>query len=340
MAIPSYLYGVIVGDGKARAIKVNLDTFSLLTSLELNPLAVISAHCVIDSTYMYVTYGIGDSFEVIRVRLSDMTLVDSITISDPYEIPLCMLVHKGFLYVGCDDKVTSYIVKINLSTFVFDSALAIGVTGVASSPYDMVVVGNYLYTASQGYTYKIDLATFTEVGSIDWSVDYDISADLRCCCADSTYLYLGAWNAVVILRVALATFTWEETGYCEVTEDEMTALAISGGYLYATTLDGSPDLMKVDLTTFTEEDTLDVTYYDARDLVISGGYLYMAMDYTPGSPIIDKVRLSTFAQDTALDLEDYANYATWSIAGIVAGRKYLGNINVDQLVFQHAERMR
>jgi len=85
-------------------------------------------------------------------------------------------------------------------------------------------------------------------------------------------------------------------------EDNVSSLAVYGGYLYVGlhTLPGK--IVKIDLSTFTKVTTLTLAYGEdyVSSLAVYGGYLYVGLHTSPGK--IVKIDLSTFTKVTTLTL--------------------------------------
>jgi hypothetical protein len=191
--------------------------------------------------------------------------------------------------------------------------------------YSLAVSGGYLYAGlptSPGKIVKIDLSTFTKVGTLTLSgVDEDYVYSLA---VSGGYLYAGLYCTPPgkIVKIDLSTFTKVGTLSLGSGEDYVYSLAVSGGYLYAG-LDTSPGkIVKIDLSTFTKVATLTLSAGEnyVESLAVSGGYLYAGLPTSPGKVV--KIDLSTFTEVGTLTLASGENNV-YSLA-VSGGYLYAG----------------
>jgi hypothetical protein len=156
-------------------VKINLATFTESASIEI-PLDRMFDTAIIDNTqsYLYCAGTHGLNRYIWKIRLSDFTVVDTLTI--PIELVTSYYNFRGYaidsaseyLYLG-DDSDPGAVVKINLSTFAVDTRLAfaesIGTDDYART-WKVAIDHNdeYLYCgmgSSYGTVVKVDLASFS-----------------------------------------------------------------------------------------------------------------------------------------------------------------------------------
>jgi len=165
-----------------------------------------------------------------------------------------------------------------------------------------VVSGAYLYcacfnTGSLAAVMRIDLTDFTykDSCSLGPTVIYATSLAVD---AVNNFLYAGTYESPGrIVKINLAAFEVSASLTLATGENNINALALSGGFLYAGCGTSTGKIARVDLSTFLQSGTT-VTLAggedDVRALVISGSYLYAGCAVSPGK--ICRVDLVTFLQ--------------------------------------------
>jgi len=178
-----YLYALTYTN-PCRIVKISLSTFTRVGAITLNPGESWPLHGEVVGNYLYVAC----DEEVVRVDLTTFTRVGAITL-DPDEYWLYDIEYKDpYLYVSTWDSGTNKIVRITESTFTRDSALTL-----ASNlwPDTLLVDGDYIYVGcDSGQVLKVDLATFTVVGSVTPAA----GAAVEGLAASEGYLYAGVYS--------------------------------------------------------------------------------------------------------------------------------------------------
>lgn len=295
---------------------------------------------VIIGNYMYIC-GPDDASDGIikRIDLRTFSFVDALTLTG-YNHLKALTTDGIYLYASSYSNsvaLTAAINKIDPSTF--SVLTTIEVLGNSFGWYSLLVSGNFLYAGSwTDYMDKFDLTTFTWVAALDW--DSGPLAGVNDIANLNDYLYC-ARHSTWLDRLVISTFSYDSS--LVLSKTGATQLALSGSSLFVCCQGSGASLggiVKVDLDTFTEvaSVTLDTTFNTSRALCIAvkDNYIYAGIYYYPGK---------LYKCDLNLNIVDSI---TWPLNGenngkyIAVAPKWpiLGNIITDQLVYQHAERMK
>lgn len=223
--------------------------------------------------------------------------------------------YAGFEGSGSDTD----LVKVDFETFT-------RVLGIANAFYYHILAlwRGGLYSGDAWTTTAPILRINTKTLEIVQQLDLDI-AYIWDVLVVGNYLYVASSNSLgKIGKVHLPTFT--ALTPLTTAEGVNAALGVSGNFLYASTYYESPEkIVKINLTTFTKVDTLNLPsgYYNSlRRMPVKDNYMYVGFERNPGR--IVKIDLTNFTvADTLLfptgraearGLTIYGNYlysGTW-----------------------------
>jgi len=302
-------YKLFIGLETAPAIVIEVDvaTFTESTSETLGVNENYAYALAISGDYLYVATGTSPA-RIIKIELATFTEVDSLILGTGENNVRALVVSENYLYAGCYTNPVK-IAKINLSTFTEETVLTLGSTVILAT--SLAVSGNYLYVGTYNLPAKIarvNLVTFTEdVAPLSFVSDRILSLVVS-----GDYLYAGTSTALPanIIKVAISTFTVDDTLALGSGENTAWCLAVSGGYLYVGLSTSPAKIAKVDISTFTEVDVLTLAAGEEYviGLVVVEGYLYAGL-YSLSK--ITKIDLSTFTKISTLTLS--GGNDLWSI---------------------------
>jgi hypothetical protein len=296
----NYLYAGLYADPSV-ILKIDLSTFTLVGSLELNAkngekwiLGMVAS-----GGYLYV--GFEPSPVIAKVDLSTFSEVDSLTLkADEYDI-WALAVSDGFLYAGIFQS-PSKIVKVDLATFSRVGALDLpsGEDYVSS----LAVSGNCLYagldTEPIGKIAKISLSTFTEVSCLTFDTG---EQDTMGMVVSGGYLYAALDSIPAkVVKVDLSTFEKEATLTLNSDEQEAYGVAVSGNYLYVAIASAGPgnplgEVVRIDMSTFTRVASValsGIVPWTPNGIIASGSYLYVvSYSDVPVLRAIDKIKIAS-----------------------------------------------
>jgi hypothetical protein len=218
IVVGDYLYlGNWKNPGPARIVKVDLTTFSKVSTLMLNSSDTSVWDLASDGTYLYAACS---TARLVRIDLSDFTRKDHLTLSATayslqYEngylyagissglvhkvdvstftitdtldvdsgmsVPIECLASKGdgWLYAGyTDSSPVGYIRKVNLTTFSNDARLKVGTSGSGIYVDHMVIVGDNMFFLDSMFLRHVYLPSFS-LGTYRSFIDtsYDLATD-------------------------------------------------------------------------------------------------------------------------------------------------------------------
>lgn len=215
-----------------------------------------------------------------------------------------------YLYVNLSSP--SEVVQINVATMATVNTWA-GPDGRTTT--DFLSTGGSLYFNTTSnvvpvtvIVYRVDPATMTTVWSLNCGVGAHIGFE-----TDGTYIYISRYTPARIWRSDLNLWgidTWIGVG----AEDKLaTNLLLDGTNLLVGCYTSPCQVIVVDTTTMLESSSFTASPGDdnAIDLLKLGSYFYAALALSPGV-----------------------------VLALSAERRRKGNILIDQLYFQHCERMR
>jgi len=209
-------------------------------------------------------------------------------------------VHEGYIYGGTQTT-PSIVIKFSIGTMEKVANFTLATDDGYTDESCVIVVGDYLYLGNwkspgPARIVKVDLTTFTKVSTLMLDSGDTAAWDLA---SDGTYLY-AACSTAHLVRINLTDFTRKDNLTLSATPD---SLQYENGYLYCGISSGL--VQKVDVSTFTIADTLDVDTglsVPIECLASGDGWLYAG--YTDSSPVgyIRKVNLTTFSNDARLQV--------------------------------------
>lgn len=188
----------------------------------LNVAEGVNGTLIIDGDIMYCITALQAVDKVIKIDLPSFTKGAVLALGQQINdyLRADAVISGGFLYVGIP-RDPGRIVKVNLTTFLVDSTLTLGVNEAEAR--GLVVKEGYLYAGcweAPGKIVKIDLSTFTKVATLTLAAGEDIAYDMQI--VDNT-LYVLCYDYYLV-RINLTTFT------------RIDALNLGTGAIYATDL--------------------------------------------------------------------------------------------------------
>ena len=291
----------------------------------------------------------GGIAKVVKIDLSAFTYVSALTIYNADGRASGLAASGGYLYCGVGQD-PGHIVKVNIATFSVEATL--DMVGYPSQVMGLATDSSYVYATpyqSGDPIWKIDLSTFTEVDS---AVSTGGSGK-HPLIYDSHLYYI---SGQILKKATISPLAEIATLGLGVAYHDDACIARIGGFIF-TTENGDPSRMcKVDLSTFTKVDELALSSPSPQDIVASNGFLYTCHYFSnkvikidPDSlSEADEITLSGSANNIRViaanpNLYIGSNLSPGRVTKVtdeipVAARK--GNIVIDQLIYQHAERMR
>lgn len=196
---------------------------------------------------------------ITKIRLSDFTEVTTLSFTTG-ETPRTMVIDTtgGFLYSG-SDSVTKNVNKIQLSTFTKVNSLAL--TSAATCSCIDLTNGYAYFAGASGNIDKINLSTFTKT-TLNTGVTSNMNTAVIDVVGDS--IYFGRSNGNVT-KIQISTFTVVGNLGGGIGSLFGSVIDTVNGYAYFTH-EGSPgQIIKVKLSDFTLNSTLNVTPDDLLD---------------------------------------------------------------------------
>lgn len=301
-------------------ILTNLPEASAFTRVDrLGPLSTVVYSGVVDTPggFAYFgTFSLPHSI-VLKVRLSDFTIANSLTLNSGFANGLGAVIDTtaGFAYfatyaLGGPNYAT--IVKVRLSDLTESATLNLN-TGENSTGAAVIdLTGGFAYFGTgyyqrPGIIIKVRLSDFTEVATMTLnSGEYDIESAVIDTVAG--YAYFGTnTNPAHIVKVRLSDFSRQGTIQLTGGETSLHAAAIdpAGGFAYFGTYTTPGIIVRIRLSDFTRANALSLNtgenYTDTAMIDPAGGYAYFGPSMNaPGNVV--KVRLSDFTRAGTLTL--------------------------------------
>ena len=295
------------------------DTFVDSVDMPLSTSRYTTGFIDTDNDYGYFAYS---NFEysaplshggVARVKLSDLSDQGLLAFNTLEDNISSVAVDKtnGFAYFGTNTE-PALIVKVDLNTFsrVGSITLPVG-EGLLQSAVMDEANGFAYFGSANGKIVKIDTSTFTEAGDSPLVLANNLSTGAAIDPTNSVAYFGTTINQVVKVDINPGN-TFAETGDSPLVlnggEDIVTAISLDlpGGLAYFS-LDNSARVVKYDLNTVTEVDTLAFTNGEnnirASAIDLTAQKLYL----TSQNNQIMKVDLPTFSADGRLNLPNQEN---------------------------------
>jgi hypothetical protein len=260
-----YLYHSAGGTPKGYIEKFDLATRSYVGEIQGN--SNTSSHldsCAIDTVNGYAyfcNYGSASISTIYKVRLSDFSVVATLTLYTGYAMSIVLDIANDFGYIANSTVSPNKITKIRLSTLTEISTLSMGVSG-ASCGYSALIDTNYAYfpiLSSPGKIVRLKL--------LDFSIDSVLSLgsgenQINIMVKDSTYIYCGTRQSPAkIVRVLISTFERADAITLSSPENLARGATIMGTNAYFGTFSTIARIVKVDLPTFTRVEVVNLTGY-------------------------------------------------------------------------------
>lgn len=319
----NYLYVSAWSTDPATLDKIDLETFTLHSTLDLSATFSGLIDCVIVKRFLYIITYTSPSI-IIKINLDSFTLDSSLTLSK--NLGICIRSDGTDLYIGH----TQYITKVNIKTFTETTTLD---TTVAAAIVDISLDNTYLYAARfDGNLVRITLSPF----ALDSTLNTIEAAQSFLIYGSCLYASFGDLNNAIIKKINLNTLIIEgslslSTGY--ITPQlviDGTSLIVAG-----TTIALQGSVTYIDIATFREVGKYVLPSRNvANSLAIDGTFVYSGLGNDTvyrkyiqpttqvDSRLIDNINsevLSTSTYLTALqaDVGDASASTLGSLYGIV-----------------------
>jgi hypothetical protein len=304
---------------------------------------------VIDEANGFAYFGTYTSpGQIIKIRLSDFTKVDTITLADystPAEYLLVSAVidtENNFAYFGNFNSNGGQIYKIDIDpahTFQKTATLNLGSSylNLQTAFIDMSGATNYAYFVTYknpSVILKINLTTFTLESNLPLT-GYAFMGE-SVVDTSAGFAYLSSPSTQYIVKVNLATFSVASALATGVSGLSISAVIDTSGathYAYFGTNYYDSQVLKINLDSFTLSATLTLTAGDGKlqSAVIdsAGGYAYFAGQKSSGGGSVIKIKLSDFTRESAITLNADEPYASSAVFDSSNGKIYLGIYSIN-----------
>ncbi|MCK5601499.1 hypothetical protein KAR91_06515 [Candidatus Pacearchaeota archaeon] len=171
----------------AKIDKIDINTFTLSSTLTLNAGENIILSSCVDDSYLYVGTLTAPGI-IVKIKLDSFTRDSALTLDVGENNSWSLFTIGSYLYVGLVIS-PGKVIKIDLETFTKIGFLTLSVNSI----YSIISDGTYLYTgslASPSKISKVSLATFTEVAVIVFDVGDNNNYSIF---TDGTYIYSGLY---------------------------------------------------------------------------------------------------------------------------------------------------
>lgn len=315
----------------ARINRIALSSFSSATALSLDQSNGTIGTALVDAAAGYAYFNSTDSGKVLKVRLSDYTLLDTLDIggtSWAAVIDTSGGTHYAYYAIyGAPGSVK----KVNLSTFTVSSTLSLtNGTSILSAVIDPS--GGYAYFGtgeSPAKATRVKLSDFTEDGSVTFSTNENVAMaagiDLT---HGKAYFATNSTNSYLV-EVTLSSFS--RTGSYQFTsgEDDPYAMVVDPANQFAYVGNGTSPakVVKVNLSTMARTDALTLgsgenwVYSAAVDL--DNRYAYFLTNTSPAK--VAQVDLTNFTEPGVLTLNTNENSGEAAAIDASAGYLYMGS---------------
>ena len=290
---------------------------------------------VIDPAGDFAYFGAGG--KVVKVDLATFKRVAAITADEGDLVSAVMDPAGQFAYFGTS---TGRVIKIDLATFTRVGAITFDATKGEIRARSAVIdpAGKFAYFGTQTYDYtpahviKIDLATFTRVGTITLEAG-ETGLSIAAIDPAGGFAYFGTsfgsrTDPARVIKIDLATFTRVGAITLLAGEDDLGSAVIdpAGDFAYFGTYAQRGKVIKIDLATFTR--------VGAITLEQGEGWLQSAvMDPTADfayfgtfslNAWVIKIDLATFTRVGAVDLPSSENYIMSAVMDPAGDFAYFG----------------
>ncbi len=262
----SYLYVAAWPTDPATLDKIDLETFTLHSTLDLSATFSGLIDCEIVKRFLYiVTYT--SPAVIIKINLDSFTLDSSLTLTN--NLGNCIKSDGTDLYIGH----TQIITKVNIETFTETTTLD---TGINAAITNIEIDNTYLYAVHVSIpssVVRIKLSLFTVDSTLS------IAGIAASSFIYGNYLYIGLSLTTSLHKINLNTFTLETT-FTIATTYASPKLGTDGTYLIiagsTTTLEGS--ITYFDIATVTEFGKYVLPSRNvANSLAIDGTFIYLGL---------------------------------------------------------------
>lgn len=280
-------YAYIIGETR-NVQKIDLSTLSLTATLTALSVGATAEAIETDGTYLYVSEWSSPA-KITRVRLSDFTFVDRLTLNSGENLPSGMHIKGTNLYVGCWTS-PGIIVKIDLTNFTRTAALSLnsGENHAEKGDDD----GTYLYWPCElsRHIVRIQLSDFTRVDSTQLN---STETEPQECLVYGGYVYIpcrittSGESIGKVVRIPTADFQ-RASGSAYSTINNPNVIWQQGGYLYLGSdadtvgrpivrIDPATWAVRADSATLVEMRTLALSGYGAHGegITSDGTYIYL-----------------------------------------------------------------
>lgn len=194
-----------------KIIKVRLSDFTKISTLTLDTGENNLNSAVIDTANGFAYFGVTDTAnKIIKIRLSDFTKVSTIILSRHYIKSLVIDTINGYIYVGLDGDVWPEVIKIRISDFTEVGWIELIGQGGISRYATIDTINNfaYFYTTSLIKVSKINLSTFTVIGSVK-SPSSQLGAVVIN--TNTGYAYWAEDSSALVHKLNLSTFIFDSS---------------------------------------------------------------------------------------------------------------------------------
>lgn len=277
----------------------------------------------IDTNYFYVVPEVSPPI-IVRVRLSDFTRVDSLTLTSSNS-PGAAAIDRanGFAYVAINSS-PGRIEKINLASFT--SVATLTTSGTNEGLYRSMAIdttNGFLYVASgtvPARIVKINLTTFTQSGgtlvlnageNASRGIALDISNNIGYFGMSTAPIIVVKVNLVGLTRVGALTLDAGD----DVSTTEGAAIDATNGFVYFSALNPAPGrVIKIDIPSFTKVASVNLSTgaNSARTITYDAlnGFLYVGTSVSPTK--VDQINLASFTDTGNITLASGENLAQTS----------------------------
>jgi len=232
IVVGDYLYlGNNNASSRARIVKVDLTTFTKVSTLMLDAGDTAVWHLASDGTYLYA---VCSTARLVRIDLSDFTRKDHLTLS---ATAYSLQYENGYLYAGISSGLVQ---KVDVSTFTIEDTLDVD-AGMAypidclASKGDGWLYAGYTDGNPNGHIRKVNLTTFSNDAGLD--VGYPIYVDHMVIVGDNLFFL----DSVILREVYLPSFSiGTYRSFIETSYD----LATDGFYVYVAASMGPAEFEK------------------------------------------------------------------------------------------------
>ncbi len=270
-----YLYASLwdFGGGISKVVKVEIASFTLVSTLIITALDGKCAGMVVSGNYLYVAVADGPG-HVAKVDLATFTVVDFLTVPGPGAQQVFQLATDGTFLYATTYQGTNNLFKISLATFAIVDTLAIADGGGGKHP---LIYNGFLYIPSGNIITKVNLTTFAVAAILDLLVVFHDDAALA---RVGDFLFqTDNGNPGLMSKVDLTTFT--KVGELTLNSQSPRDLVLIYLSLYTCHF-GSNEIIQVNPDTLLEVEVLTLSAAASALNCLAGNSLFVGSSLSPG----------------------------------------------------------